>query len=116
MTLTPLRAAGLLAALVFAVMTIRANRLGKIGNGDLLVRFVVFVIPLLLLSVTPGLSGDVLHAFSFKRGGGGQILGATVLAVGVLYLFAFSLSGRQERSRRDLTRLIENLALEQFEA
>src|SRR5205823_2428266 len=53
--------------------------------------------------------------FSFKRGGGRQVLGATVPAVGILYLFAFSLSGRQERSRRDLTRLIENLALEQFE-
>jgi hypothetical protein len=116
MTLTPLRAAGLFAALVFAVMTIRAYRQGKIGNGDLLLRFVVFVLPLLLLSITPGLSGDVLHEFSFKRGGGGQILGATVLAVGILYLFAFSLSSRQERARRDVTRLIENLALEQFES
>ena len=38
------------------------------------------------------------------------------LSIGVLYLFAFTLSGRQERSRRDLTRLIENLALEQFRA
>ena len=58
----------------------------------------------------------MLNRFSFKRGGGGQILGATVLAVGILYLFAFSLSGRQERARRDVTRLIENLALEQFES
>jgi hypothetical protein len=115
MNLTPLRAAGLIAAIVFAVTTIRAYRQGKIGNGDLLLRFVVFVLPLLLLSITPGLTGDVLNRFSFKRGGGGQILGATVLAVGILYLFAFSLSGRQERARRDVTRLIENLALEQFE-
>jgi glycosyltransferase involved in cell wall biosynthesis len=37
-----------------------------------------------------------------------------VIAVGVLYLFSFALAGRAERSRRDLTRLIENLALEQF--
>jgi glycosyltransferase involved in cell wall biosynthesis len=68
-----------------------------------------------VLSALPDLIGWGFDEFSFKRGGGRQVLGATVLAVGILYLFAFSLSGRQERSRRDLTRLIENLALEQFE-
>jgi hypothetical protein len=113
--LTPLRTAGLLVAIGFAALTIRSYRQGKIGNGDLLVRFVVFVLPLLVLSLTPGVIGWGFDEFSFKRGGGRQILGATVLAVGILYLFAFTLSGRQERSRRDLTRLIENLALEQFE-
>jgi hypothetical protein len=113
--LTPLRTAGLIVAVVFAALTIRSYRQGKIGNGDLLVRFVVFVLPLLVLSALPDLIGWGFDEFSFKRGGGRQVLGATVLAVGILYLFAFSLSGRQERSRRDLTRLIENLALEQFE-
>ncbi|HWH64922.1 MAG TPA: DUF2304 family protein, partial [Gaiellales bacterium] len=115
MPLTPLRTAGLVVAVVFAALTIRSYRQGKIGNGDLLVRFVVFVLPLLVLSALPDLIGWGFDEFSFKRGGGRQVLGATVLAVGILYLFAFSLSGRQERSRRDLTRLIENLALEQFE-
>jgi hypothetical protein len=115
MPLTPLRTAGLIVAVVFAALTIRSYRQGKIGNGDLLVRFVVFVLPLLVLSALPDLIGWGFDEFSFKRGGGRQVLGATVLAVGILYLFAFSLSGRQERSRRDLTRLIENLALEQFE-
>ena len=100
---------------MFAALTIRSYRQGKIGNGDLLLRFVVFVLPLLVLSALPDLIGWGFDEFSFKRGGGRQVLGATVLAVGILYLFAFSLSGRQERSRRDLTRLIENLALEQFE-
>jgi hypothetical protein len=113
--LTPLRTAGLIVAVLFAALTIRSYRQGKIGNGDLLVRFVVFVLPLLVLSALPDLIGWGFDEFSFKRGGGRQVLGATVLAVGILYLFAFSLSGRQERSRRDLTRLIENLALEQFE-
>jgi len=113
--LTPLRTAGLLVALAFAVLTIRSYRQGKIGNGDLLMRFLVFVVPLLVLSALPGVFGWGFDEFSFKRGGGRQILGATVLAVAILYLFAFTLSGRQERSRRDLTRLIENLALEQFE-
>src|SRR6476661_3818420 len=90
--LTPLRTAGLIVAVVFAALTIRSYRQGKIGNGDLLVRFVVFVLPLLVLSALPDLIGWGFDEFSFKRGG-----------------------GRQERSRRDLTRLIENLALEQFE-
>jgi len=113
--LTPLRTAGLLVAIGFAALTIRGYRQGKLGNGDLLVRFLVFVLPLLVLSAAPGIIGWGFDEFSFKKGGGRQVLGATVLAVGILYLFAFSLSGRQDRSRRDLTRLIENLALEQFE-
>jgi hypothetical protein len=112
--LTPLRTAGLLVALAFALLTIRSYREGKIGNGDLLMRFVVFVLPLLVLSAVPEVIGWGFDEFSFRRGGGRQILGATVLAVAIMYLFAFSLSGRQERARRDLTRLIENLALEQF--
>ncbi len=115
MPLTPLRTVGLVVAIVFAALTIRGYRQGKLGNGDLLVRFLVFVIPLLILSAAPGIIGWGFDEFSFKRGGGRQVLGATVLAVGILYLFAFTLSGRQDRSRRDLTRLIENLALEQFE-
>ena len=115
MPLTPLRTAGLLVAIAFAALTIRGYRQGKLGNGDLLVRFLVFVVPLLILSAAPGIIGWGFDEFSFKKGGGRQVLGATVLAVGILYLFAFTLSGRQDRSRRDLTRLIENLALEQFE-
>jgi hypothetical protein len=113
--LTPLRTAGLVVAIVFAALTIRGYRQGKLGNGDLLVRILVFVLPLLILSAAPGIIGWGFDEFSFKKGGGRQVLGATVLAVGILYLFAFTLSGRQDRSRRDLTRLIENLALEQFE-
>jgi hypothetical protein len=113
---TPLRTAGLAAALVFAALTIYAYRRGRIGNGDLLVRLAVFTLPLLVFSVLPGTLQWTFDELSFRKGGGHQVMGATVLAVGVLYLFAFSLAGRGEKSRRDLTRLIENLALEQFRA
>jgi hypothetical protein len=113
---TPLRTAGLAAALLFAALTIHAYRRGRIGNGDLLVRLAVFTLPLLVFSVLPGTLQWTFDELSFRKGGGHQVMGATVLAVGVLYLFAFSLAGRGEKSRRDLTRLIENLALEQFRA
>src|SRR6476646_6887190 len=116
MPLTPLRTAGLVVAVVFAALSIRSYRQGKIGNGDLLVRFVVFVLPLVVFSLEPGALGWVFDELSFRQGGGHRILGATVLAVGILFLFAFALEGRTERVRRDLTRLIENLALEQFRA
>ncbi|HEY3050581.1 MAG TPA: DUF2304 family protein [Gaiellaceae bacterium] len=116
MELTPLRAAGLFAALVFAVATIWVYRRGKIGNGDLLLRFAVFVIPLLAVSLEPGVFTWLLDQLSFRQGGGGRIRGATVIAVAILYAFAFLLATRQERTRRDLTRLVENLALEQFRA
>ena len=114
MPITPLRAAGLGAALVFLVLTVRSYRQGKIGNGDLLLRLGVFVLPLLVLSAAPGILTTALSDLSFKRGGGRQIIGATVIAVGVLFGFAYVLSGRQDRTRRDLTRLIENLALKEF--
>ena len=114
MPLTPLRAAGLAFAIVFAVLAIRAYRQGKIGNGDLLLRLGVFVLPLMVLSAAPGILTTGLDELSFKRGGGRQVVGATVIAVGVLFIFAYLLSGRQDRTRRDLTRLIENLALSEF--
>ena len=52
--MTPLRDAGLIAAIAFAVLTVNAYRQGKIGNGDLMVRVGVFVVPLLLFSIDPG--------------------------------------------------------------
>jgi hypothetical protein len=113
---TPLRWTGLVAALVFAGLTINAYRQGKIGNGDLLVRLGVFTVPLLIFSLEPAALQWCFDELSFRKGGGHQIMGATVIAVGILYLFAFALAGRGEKSRRDLTRLIENLALEQFRA
>jgi hypothetical protein len=112
--LTPLRWAGLSAAVVFAVASVWAYRRGRIGNGDLLLRFLVFVLPLLAVSLEPGVFTWVLDQFSFKKGARSRTLGATIVAVGVLYAFTYLLATRQERTRRDLTRLIENLALEQF--
>jgi hypothetical protein len=116
MELTPLRTAGLVAALFFAVVTLWLYRRGRIGNGDLLLRLLVFVLPLLAVSLTPGIVAWVLDELSFREGGGRRILGATVVAVAVLYGFTYLLATRQERTRRDVTRLIESLALEQFRA
>jgi hypothetical protein len=114
MELTPLRAAGLVAALGFAVVTFWLYRRGRIGNGDLLLRLLVFVVPLLVVSLEPFVFTRVLDELSFREGGGRRILGAAVIAVAVLYAFTYLLANRQERTRRDVTRLIESLALEQF--
>jgi hypothetical protein len=116
MGLTPLRTVGLLAAIAFAILIVRAYRKGRIGNGDVIVRLAVFVLPLLVLAAAPSLLGWVLGELSFEEGGGQRVLGATVLAVGMLYAFTYVLAARNEKTRRDLTRLIENLALEQFRA
>jgi hypothetical protein len=116
MPLTPLRTAGLVAAVVFAAVAVWAYRRGKIGNGDLLLRFLVFVLPLLVVSLEPAVFGWVLDELSFEEGGGGRLIGATVVAVAVLYVFSYVLNARQDRTRRDLTRLIENLALNEFRA
>ena len=96
--MTPLRFTGLVAALVFAGLTINAYRQGKIGNGDLMVRLTVFTLPLLIFSLEPAALQWSFDELSFRKGGGHQIMGATVIAVGILYLFAFALAGRA-RSR-----------------
>ena len=115
MGLTPLRWAGLIAAVIFAVASVWAYRRGRMGNGDLLLRLLVFVVPLLAVSLEPAVFTWVLDQFSFRKGAPrGRTLGATIVAVGILYAFTYLLATRQERTRRDLTRLIENLALEQF--
>jgi hypothetical protein len=114
MGLTPLRTAGLVAALIFGIASIWAYRRGRIGNGELLLHMLVFVIPLLVVSLEPAVFTWVLDELSFRKGGGRRILGAAVVAVAVLYAFSYILAAREERTRRDLTRLIENLALEQF--
>jgi hypothetical protein len=112
--LSPLRWAGIAAAVVFAVASIIAYRRGRIGNGDLVLRFLVFVVPLLVVSLEPNVFTWGLDQFSFHRGERNRTLGAAIVAVAVLYAFTFLLAGRQERTRRDVTRLVENLALEQF--
>jgi hypothetical protein len=114
--LTPLRTAGLIAALVFAVVAIWSYRRDRIGNGDLLLRLLVFVVPLLVLSLEPSVFNWALDQLSFRKGGGGRVLGAAVVAVAILYTFSYVLAARQEQARRDLTRLIENLALKEFQA
>jgi hypothetical protein len=116
MDLTPLRAAGLIAALAFAVVSIWTYRRGRIGNGDLILRFGFFVLPLLVVSLEPAIFTWFLDQLSFEEGGGSRILGAAIVAVAVLYVLGYLLASRQETTRRDLTRLIENLALNEFRA
>ena len=116
MDLTPLRSAGLVAALAFAVVAVWAYRRRRIGNGDLLLRILVFVVPLLVVSLEPAVFSWFLDQLSFEEGGRGRIVGATVIAVAVLYVFSYLVAARQERTRRDLTQLIENLALNEFRA
>jgi hypothetical protein len=60
----------LIAAIAFAVLTVNAYRQGKIGNGDLMVRVGVFVVPLLLFSLDPAPLQWTFNELSFRKGGG----------------------------------------------
>jgi glycosyltransferase involved in cell wall biosynthesis len=71
---------------------------------------------LLIVSLEPAVFNWFLDGLSFREGGGGRILGAAVVAVAVLYFFSYLVAARQERARRDLTQLVENLALNEFRA
>ena len=91
MELTPLRAAGLLAALAVRGRLDLGVPPQADRNGDLILRFGFFVLPLLIVSLEPAIFGWFLDQFSFKEGGGGRILGATIVAVGVLYALGYIL-------------------------
>ena len=65
------------------------------GNGDLLLRLLVFVLPLLVVSIEPASFNWVLDQLSFRAGGGRRILGAAVIAVGILYAFSWFIASRK---------------------
>src|SRR5688500_20210808 len=100
MELTPLRTAGLVAALIFAVVTLWLYRKGRIGNGDLLLRLLVFVVPLLLVSLQRGVVNWVLDELSFREGGGRRVRDATGAAGSVLCAVAYLPTTGQGRTRR----------------
>jgi Glycosyl transferase family 2 len=99
-------AAGLLV-IVFGVF-----RRQSLRNGDVLLLLAAGVI-LLLVGLTDVLD-TLLNFFSFRRGGGGRILGLAVFAVIVLFVLTMRSLVQNGRIERKLSATLEGIAWEEF--
>jgi len=110
MDLSALRAAGLIAGvavIAFAVWRRRALR-----NIDILI--MLFAGLFLVVVATTNAADAVLEFFSFRRGGGGRILGLAVFAIFVLFLLTLRSLWQTSRVDRELSAVLEGIAWEEF--
>jgi hypothetical protein len=110
MDLSALRATGLIvgaAVVAFAVWRRRALR-----NIDVLIMLVAGLF--LVVVATTNAADAALEFFSFRRGGGGRILGLAVFAIFVLFVLTLRSLWQTSRVDRELSAVLEGIAWEEF--
>jgi glycosyl transferase family 2 len=110
MELSALRITGLIIAagvIAFAIWRRRTLR-----NVDVLI-LVVTGVSLAVVSGTE-IADAVLKFFSFRKGGGGRILGLAVFAIIVLFLLVLRALSESSRITRELSGVLEGIAWEEF--
>jgi hypothetical protein len=110
MELSALRATGLLAAALIIGFAVWRRR--TLRNVDVLL-LIGLGIGLALVSATD-LTDSILSFFSFERGGGGRILGLAVFAIVILFALLLRNMALTDRVDRELSRVLEGLAWEEF--
>jgi glycosyl transferase family 2 len=110
--LTALRAAGLAIAVLVAGFAIWRRR--TLRNADVLILLLV-ALGLAVVSGTELLDA-LLGAFSFKRENGTRIVGVAVIAILIMFLLVVRALSQGSRITRELSAVLEGLALEQFVA
>jgi hypothetical protein len=110
MDLSALRATGLVFGILMIVFAVWRRR--SLRNADVLT-LLLAGIALSLVSATE-IADSVLSFFSFRKGGGGRILGLAVFAIFVMFILLLrnmTLTGRVDR---ELTRVLEGIAWDEF--
>jgi hypothetical protein len=110
--LTALRAAGLAIAVLVAGFAIWRRK--TLRNADVLILLSV-ALGLAIVSGTE-LLDTLLSAFSFKRENGTRIVGVAVIAILIMFLLVVRALSQGSRITRELSAVLEGLALEQFVA
>ena len=110
MNLSALRAVGLLAGICVIAFALLRRR--SLRNVDVLIMVVAGTV-LAVVSVTE-LADSILSFFSFKKGGGGRILGLAVFAIFVLFALLLRNMSQTSKVDRELSRVLEGLAWEEF--
>jgi hypothetical protein len=108
--LSALRASGLIAGL--GVIAFAAWRRRSLRNVDVLIMLVAGL-GLVVVSTTNA-ADAVLGFFSFRKGGGGRILGLAVFAIFVLFLLTLRSLWHSGRIDRELSAVLEGIAWEEF--
>jgi hypothetical protein len=110
MELSAIRIAGLVASVLIGAFTVWRRR--TLRNADVLI-LLLSAIALAIVSATT-LPDTVLGWFSFRKGGGGRILGLAVFAIVVLFLLILRNMLLTVRVDRELSAVLEGIASEEF--
>ena len=110
MDLSALRASGLIAGI--AVIAFALWRRRSLRNGDILIMLLAGI-ALVVVSAT-SLADALLSFFSFRKGGGGRILGLAVFAIFVLFALTLRSLWQTARVDRELSAVLEGIAWEEF--
>jgi len=110
--LTALRAGGLVIAALIVAFSVYRRR--ELRNGDILLLWGT-ALALALVAGTELLDA-ILSAFSFERENGTRIVGVAVFAILILFALTVRALAQGSRITRELSRVLEGLAWEQFKA
>lgn len=112
MDLSALRAFGLIAGV--AVIAFAVWRRHSLRNVDVLI-MILAGLALAIVSATE-VADSILTFFSFRKGGGGRILGLSVFAIFVLFLLTLRNMSQTGKVDRELSAVLEGIAWEEFRA
>ena len=110
MELSAIRIAGLVASVMIAAFAIWRRR--SLRNVDVLI-LLFSGVALAIVSATT-LTDTMLGWFSFHKGGGGRILGLAVFAIFIMFVLLLRNMALTERVDRELSRVLEGMAWEEF--
>jgi hypothetical protein len=110
MELSAIRVAGLVASVLIGAFAIWRRR--SLRNVDVLI-LLFSALALAIVSATT-LPDTVLAWFSFRKGGGGRILGLAVFAIAILFLLVLRNLALTARVDRELSAVLEGIAWDEF--
>jgi hypothetical protein len=110
MDLSALRVVGLIAGV--AAISLAVWRRRSLRNGDVII-ILLAGIALVIVSATNA-ADTVLELFSFRKGGGGRILGLAVFAIFILFALTLRSLWQTGRVDRELSAVLEGIAWEEF--
>jgi hypothetical protein len=110
MEFSAIRVGGLVASVLIAAFAVWRRR--SLRNVDILI-LLFSALALAIVSATT-LTDTVLAWFSFRKGGGGRILGLAVFAIVILFLLILRNMSLTVRVDRELSAVLEGIAWDEF--
>jgi hypothetical protein len=110
MEFSAIRVGGLVASVLIAAFAVWRRR--SLRNVDVLI-LLFSALALAIVSATT-LTDTVLAWFSFRKGGGGRILGLAVFAIVILFLLILRNMSLTVRVDRELSAVLEGIAWDEF--